>query len=312
MNGADQFAFGQAIAVYIPLMLLAVTAVAATARRIWGTTLIGAQAWLASCLVAIGGIEIWLAAMAETTLPRAAEPLRYVAVTLTFCPLIALMGAKRPQDRAWHFIVFSLWVVLALPALHVGLLRPGQPMSMPPALAYFMLGMIVMGLLNRLMTRVWLCGLLFAAGQFLLMPAGFPLSSFVPRLDQAYRISAGFGLLSVSTVPMWWVVRRGRPSAEPLDRLWLEFRDLFGVFWALRLAERVNAASALTNSDLVLRWSGFQTAAGGKIKTSLSADAIRVRRQGLQNLLRRFVSRDWIAERLPSPKHSAGAQHETG
>ena len=53
-----------------------------------------------------------------------------------------------------------------------------------------------------------------------------------------------------------------------------------------------------TKSDLVLRWSGFQSTAGGRITESLSPDAIRVLRQGLENLLRRFVSRDWIAERL--------------
>jgi hypothetical protein len=161
-----------------------------------------------------------------------------------------------------------------------------------------MLGLIVIGFFNRLLTPAWVGGLLFACGQTSLLAGHLPLVGNVPGIDRYPCELIGLGLIAASAVLSWWLSRRRRPSAEPLDRLWLEFRDLFGVLWALRLAERVNSAAALTNSDLVLRWSGFQTSAGGRITESLSPDAIRILRQGLENLLRRFVSRAWIAERL--------------
>jgi hypothetical protein len=94
-------------------------AVAATCRKLRGTTLVGSQVWLGTCLVAVAAVDIWQTLAVERANASAAEPLRFFAATLTFCPLMALMGAKRPQDRAWHFIVLSLWVVLALPAMHV-------------------------------------------------------------------------------------------------------------------------------------------------------------------------------------------------
>ncbi len=310
MNGAEQIWNPQALAAVVLLAAVGVAAVAATLARLRETTLVGAQGWFAAGLLAIAAVEVWLAWAGERGGATAAEPLRYGAATLTFCPLMALLGAKRPQDRAWHFIVASLWVVLALPALHVGLLRPGQTLAIPPALAWFMLGLVAIGFLNRLLTPAWLGGLLFAGGQTSLLAGHLPLVANVPEIERYPRVLIGLGLIAAAAVLSWWASCRRRTNAEPLDRLWLEFRDLFGVFWALRLAERVNSAAAVTKSDLVLRWSGFQTTAGGRIKESLSPDAIRLLRQGLENLLRRFVSRAWIAARLQESENLTGAEHE--
>ncbi|MDP6718054.1 MAG: hypothetical protein QGF59_05360 [Pirellulaceae bacterium] len=298
MNGADPISYPLTIVATLLLAAVGTVAVAATCRKLRGTTLVGSQVWLGTCLVAVAAVEIWQTLAVERANASAAEPLQFFVATLTFCPLMALMGAKRPQDRAWHFIVLSLWIVLALPAMHVGLLRSGQTLSTPSPLAWFMLGLIVIGFFNRLLTPAWIGGLLFACGQTSLLAGHLPLVGNVPGIDRYPCELTGLGLIAASAVLSWWLSRRRRPSAEPLDRLWLEFRDLFGVLWALRLAERVNSAAALTNSDLVLRWSGFQTSAGGRITESLSPDAIRILRQGLENLLRRFVSRAWIAERL--------------
>ena len=311
MNGPDQISPPLTIVVTLLLAAVGTVAVAATYRKLRGTTLVGSQVWLCACLVAVSAVEVWQALAAERTNASTVEPLRFFAATLTFCPLIALMGAKRPQDRAWHFIVLSLWVVLALPALHVGLLRSGQMLSTPSSLAWFMLALIVIGLINRVLTPAWIGGLLFACGQTSLLAKHLPLVVNVPGIERYPCELIGLGLIVASAVLSWWLSHRRRPSAEPLDRLWLEFRDLFGVLWALRLAERVNSAAALTKSDLVLRWSGFQTSAGGRITESLSPDAVRILRQGLENLLRRFVSRAWIAERLQESNDLTGAEDET-
>jgi len=302
MNGTDQISTSHTLSVDVTmattLAVVGIVAAAATLHRLRGTTLVGVQCWLAACLAAIAAVELGLGLAASDVSAAFAETLRYVAATLTFCPLMALMGAKRPQDRAWHFIVASLWIVLALPALHVALLRPGQSLTIPTALAYFMMGMVVIGFLNRMMTRNWLVSVLFAGGQLALVSIRFPFVTFADGPGEQFRPLVGLALIATSCVAGWWGSRQGRTNAEPLDRLWLEFRDLFGVFWALRLAERVNALASVTKSNVVLRWSGFQTTDGGKITDSLSREAIQLMRQGLENLLRRFVSRDWIAKRL--------------
>ena len=311
MNGPDQVSQPLTIVATLLLAAIGTVAVAATYRKLRGTTLVGSQVWLCGCLVAVAAVEVWQAVPAERTNASTVELLRFLAATLTFCPLVALMGAKRPQNRAWHFIVLSLWVVLALPALHVGLLRSGQTLSTPSSLAWFMLGLIVIGLVNRVLTPAWMGGLLFACGQISLLAKHLPLVGNVPGIDRYPCELIGLGLIAAAAVLSWWLSHRRHPSAEPLDRLWLEFRDLYGVLWALRLAERVNSAAALTKSDLVLRWSGFQTSAGGRITESLSPDAVRILRQGLENLLRRFVSRAWIAERLQESNNLTGAEDET-
>jgi len=311
MTGAPEIANPRTLVTGLLLASLGLVAIAVTMRRLRGTTLIGAQCWFAASLMAIMAVEIWLASTGEMPVTSSASPHRYLAATLTFCPLMALLGAKRPQDRAWHFIVLSLWIVLAMPAMHVMLLRPGQSLMTPPALAYFMSGLVVIGFLNRIMTTAWLSGLMFASGQAILLAPHLPIVGYAVATDQQARVVIGIGLISGSAILSWWVGCRRSSNPEPLDRLWLEFRDLFGVFWALRLAERVNSAAAVQKSDLVLRWTGFQTTAGGRISERLSSDTMRIQRLGLENLLRRFVSRAWIAERLHESEQMTGAQHET-
>ncbi len=310
MNGADQISHPLTIVATLLLAAVGVVAAAATWRKLRGTTLVGSQVWLSACFVAVAAVEVWQVLASELSSELSVEPLRFFAATLTFCPLMALMGAKRPQDRAWHFIVLSLWIVLALPALHVLLLRSGQTLSTPSALAWFMLGLITIGFFNRVLTPAWISGLLFAGGQTSLLANHLPLVGNMPGIDRCQCQLIGLGLLASSAIFSWWLSHRRHASAEPLDRLWLEFRDLFGVLWALRLAERINSAALLTKSDLVLRWSGFQTTAGGRITESLSPDAIRIQRLGLENLLRRFVSRTWIAERLQESTKLTGAEDE--
>jgi hypothetical protein len=61
--------------------------------------------------------------------------------------------------------------------------------------------------------------------------------------------------------------------------------------------EQLNAVSQSNGWNLRLQWSGFHTMDGSP-DWSLPPDQLRVLRQSLQNLLRRFVSPEWIATRL--------------
>jgi hypothetical protein len=83
---------------------------------------------------------------------------------------------------------------------------------------------------------------------------------------------------------------RGRKAAHPLDHLWLEFRDAFGVLWALRLAERVNASAKQFGWDAALQWHGFTRADGAGTAADIPPETLHALRQNLKNLLRRFLS----------------------
>jgi hypothetical protein len=90
---------------------------------------------------------------------------------------------------------------------------------------------------------------------------------------------------------------QAKPS-DPFDLLWLDFRDAFGLLWSLRLQERVNAAAKSAGWEIELAWTGFvdkrPKAAQGIQGISIPQEL----RPVMSGLLRRFVSKEWIAARL--------------
>jgi hypothetical protein len=98
--------------------------------------------------------------------------------------------------------------------------------------------------------------------------------------------------------------RKRDPS---LDSVWLDFRNSYGIVWSLRVMEQVNAVAKSSGWNVVLCWSGYRTR-DGAANWELPSEQLRVLRQSLQNLLRRFMSSEWIAERLgdvPERSHHA-------
>jgi hypothetical protein len=264
-------------------------------RRLRGTTLRAPWWWAAIslALVASGEVAIALWRGGESS---AAAQYRFATGTMMFCPLVALLGAKRPQDRAWQFIVFSCWVILTLPAAQARLLRPDEPPSVHPLWGWFLVVLIVVGLTNYLPTRFCLAGLLAAAGQATLLWPFLPFGSLA-----AYRLTSLFGLvlLGAAAVAAAVLARTRRRAGDPLDLMWLDFRDQFGVVWGLRIAERLNASAKMCGWDARLAWHGFLTAAGGPaagIPPAVNAEL----EKSLRGLLRRFVSDEWIGRRAAS------------
>lgn len=86
---------------------------------------------------------------------------------------------------------------------------------------------------------------------------------------------------------------RGAAARSPLDRVWLDFRDAFGVAWGLRVAERLNASAAMYSWPVTLTWQGFRGRQEGT--SDIPPAAVE---EGLRGLLRRFVSPEWIDSRL--------------
>jgi hypothetical protein len=253
-------------------------------RKITGSTLIGPWWWCLAALAALGLTEAAIAAQWV----RSAEPLRFAAAVGVFSPWMSLLGAKRPQDAAWHFIVASLWGIQAMPAAEALWLKPGQPLAIVDFRAYLLLGLMVLALLVYLPTRFWLSAILAAAGQFALC------WNFLPWTLADNR-STVIGMVCLLLGAIAALVSARRPSpAPPLDRVWLDFRDRFGALWGARVLERINADAALRQAPMRLGWSGFCSADRGEPMAEIPPEARDELRLSFVNLLRRFVTVEWI------------------
>lgn len=269
-----------------------------------GTTLIGPIVWTVIACWGVAGAEFYLAfAGGRQEASSIAASLRYASALLVFCPPLAAMGAKRPQHHPWQFVVLSLWGVLSLPAWEVLLIRPHQALDVEGLRAWFLPALILLGLANQLGTRFWPSALLAVSAQFAILTPYFPLL----RYDVGVWGSAtALLLVDLAVLLVLLGVPRRRVDPKPLDRVWLDFRDAFGAVWALRLAERFNAASRCFEWNVNLEWDGFTIPGGGSPDEQLPAEVETVLRQNLKNLLRRFVSNEWIQRRWEIPPPSTG------
>jgi hypothetical protein len=278
-------------AVPVAMAACGVAVLARGFRAVRGTTLFAPWCWAIGSLAIIGISETAIAVLRAEQTPGAAQ-LRLAAAATTLCPLVALLGAKRPQDRAWQLIVLSFWVILSLPAAEAWLTRPGEPPTVHPVWSWFLMALVIVGFANYLPTRFWPAALFASAGQIVLNWIYLPLP--LPALPETTPLW-GMGLLLAAFVAAAAISVRPCGECEPLDRLWLDFRDRYGAVWGLRVVERVNASSELYGWHIRLNWHGF-TMVEGAAATSLAANPEL--EKTLRTVLRRFVSAEWIDRRL--------------
>ena len=199
------------------------------------TTLRHTLAWAAAAWV------LWLIALTTD-----ADLARYLALSLTGCVGIAVLGARRPGVGAWNFVVAGLLAVLLLPVAQ-GL---GTP-RVEGAQLFFIGGTLAVPVLNYLPTRlapvVLLCGLGCAAELARLNGVRFGVGP-----DEAALFSLAIG-------PWAGLLTRRRgvvPSA--IERVWLDFRDGFGFVWGQRARDQFNRAVANSGWAVRLTWFGLE------------------------------------------------------
>lgn len=281
----------------IAALLAVATALAAVIGGVVarGSTAVPAAAWAAAAAGGFG-IEALARWSGWLTSPAAGAAARLGVVALAACPMMSLLGAKRPQHGVWQFIVLALGVTLALPAVTAVLVRPG---TMPDAHLlerWFMLGLAVLGWMNFAATRHGAAATLITAGHLLVarpfLP-GFSPEAVWPGLDcAAAGMTAAGACLAVGQ--SWPAVRRrGSPPATPLARIDAVFqavRETFGAAWSLRIAERFNAIAVHRGWPCRLSFAGLRVedAVGG---TNWERDAAR----GFRALARRFVNDAWLS-----------------
>lgn len=276
---------GETLRLCLTLLLgaLAITAVARLRTVTPGTTLVAPWRW-----AMLGVLATTCAALLNARDPAsAAAPwLRYLAGATLLAAPMAVLGAKRPQDRAWQWVVLSLVVFVMLPAGHQWLYRPASDLHIEIAWQWFVLAIAAIGVGNYLTTAHALAATFAGFALYCYLGDQFPawLRAELPERDL-------MGLAALAVAAAVAKRTRRRKLGARHDRLWREFRDLFGAAWGLRCAERFNAAAAQSGWQATLSWQGFVLPDG---QTELAPAEF----QCLENLLRRFVSPAWIAERI--------------
>jgi hypothetical protein len=280
-------------------------------RRVRQTTLLAPARWAIAAVLGIVTVEIAAATFLSANRSDIVAALRFAAAAGTVGPVVALLGAKRPQNRAWQLVVLSLWIILVLPAFGMLLLRPGGNLEVHWLRLVFLAVLIAIGLLNYVATRFRSGAILAALGQFSLLDE-YLGTSWLPHGEA--RVAVALSLIALGLALLYSPLCKPQPATDLLKPVWRDFRDWFGAAWALRVAERVNATASGSGYAARLVWNGYSFEARShadnqhsitrrndvaeeSIGPESSEEHIFVLERTLRSMMRRFVSDDWIEQR---------------
>jgi hypothetical protein len=202
--------------------------------------------------------------------------IHYLALALTACAGVAVLGARRPVVNAWHLVVAGL-LVLLLRALWEGM---GEFR------------------LDSLHTTILGTALAVALGNYLPTRQGptAVLLGALCALDLA-RLSGSvegdwpIGWLLLALVPWLGLLLGRRGATTEFDALWLGFRDRFGFLWAQRLRDQFNRAAGNAGWPVSLGWGGLRRSEPGLDEDKLLAL--------LRSALRRFETTEAGGDHSP-------------
>jgi hypothetical protein len=239
------------------------------------TTLLQAVNWAIAAWAA-WGLLLGLA-VRGTSEPELASA-RYLALCLTGCASVAVLGARRPGVGAWNFVLLGLLAVMLLPLVEQ-LLMGVQTLDIFRKI--FLAGTLAIGVLNYLPTRLGPAALLAGGGCTLELLALFTGETSTERLE----IVVGRMCVALSPWVGWLMMRRRSLTRSEFDQLWSDFRDRFGVVWAQRLREQFNRSAANANWPVHLYWQGLHVIAGATLPDKSTRSTIVAT---LRALLKRF------------------------
>jgi hypothetical protein len=292
----DLFSLGVACGVLVPAMRSWLWVQHTTLRSTWF--------W---CATALGFLlaDLWFSA--RHGFPLGHEERHYLVRILALCPVISLLGAKRPQEGAWNFVVLALWGALALPAAVSFAQR--EVWHVPLGWSLMIAALIFLGSVNLLPAHPF-TALLATAGLVWLHAGSIWLHPGTVWLGSAAAAWSHVGtLLLVLAALVWSPQNRLDETATPersdglsgigtLNRIWLDFRRLYGTFWALRVQELMNEAAERHSWPVRLAWNGWEPLTTHETPNSLPTDVHRHIQTVLRGFLRRFVQHAWIDARL--------------
>lgn len=273
---------------------LALVIVRRACRRLSHTTLAAPCRWAVGAIVAVmcavAVDDVWGAAMAAH--------IHYLAAVSTLAPFVALLGAKRPQNRAWQWIVAALLLLLALHSLKALVIDRGSPPEPHLAWRGFVAILLWAELMNYSPTPNAAPAILVFAGQICLLADYLPLRGW----SFAHRPVWGLFLLALGVLVAAVLARRRTASlATPadalseneasLDRVWLAFRDAYGALWALRVADRMNTMARQQCWRIRLGWRGFRPL--GRAASAIDPGSQQAAHRAFRAILSRFTHPTW-------------------
>jgi hypothetical protein len=201
---------------------------------------------------------------------------RFVALCLTSCAGVGVLGARRPGVMAWNAVLVGLLAVLLLP-LAERLVLGDQPLNQLRLV--FVAGTLLVLAVNYLPT--WL------APAAVLLAVGCAVEIYLLEQPKEMTPAISPGWPAIALTP--WVALacwrlRQMPGSE-FDRLWRDFRDRFGLVWGLRVREQFNRAAAHAGWPVSLSWRGLRVNPGVAPLAENTQDELLVT---LKALLRRF------------------------
>ncbi len=265
-------------------------------RGVRGTTLTTTAVW--SIFVAVVWGAAWpLSAFTFADVPVGQDQVWYWTAAVSLVPPIAVLGAKRPGSGVWNFFVLlPLVLVLGWPALTVWTVRgPGALQVETPALVGFVL-VLVMGCGNYVATRLAFPALLYALSVILALAPCSTVSAESDVSANWFRLAGTTSLL----LCVWWgrfIVLRLPLEQNGPNRVWNDFREMFGIVWMKRAMDRINEEFAEreqwparlgTNG---MEWLGTPTDDQRQHVEARMGYA-------LHWMLRRFVDPEWINRRM--------------
>ena len=206
----------------------------------------------------------------------------YLALCVTGCAGIAVLGARWPGVRAWNFVVVALLAVELLPVAEG--IATGTRLQLSSVRIVYVAAALCVGFLNYLPTRF--C----PAALTLLLGCGINLAVLlVPvQSDLPAQQYLALGNVVVAAVP--WLAYGslvgGKPPLSEFDRLWHDFRNRYGFVWGQRLRDQFNRSAAHAGWPVVLRWQGLRLKGGEDLPQPGTHDAILAT---LQALMKRFT-----------------------
>lgn len=296
-------------------------------RSFRATTLI--TAWMWSCFALITWATTWTAdRLAQVLSIATADHAWYACAVFSLCPPIAVLGSRRPGTRVWTwFILLPMLLVLGWPVGSLWLqgteLRGLQLET--PQLAAFTL-VLIMGVGNYFGTRHTLSALLYNASVLGIVVSFSVIAPNWLRDRAAIRLWSS--ILMILAILLTRRFDRPKPK-NPLDLIWFDFFDSFGIVWGRRIQDRVNYQLQKESLPVRLELDGFRWTdqppsnvkstrvpeSTGKTASETDSLNVQVRRdtearieQILRWLLRRFVDPAWINQRLDSKSLSVVAQ----
>ncbi len=280
--------------------------------KLRGTTLLWPWAWAVPVPAVWAVVMLW--AVTNRLPAEAVLPWRYVAGVFSLAPAISLLGVRRPHHRAWQWVVLSLVGVLFLPLGHWALGGGFSGLRLHWLWQSFLLVLLILGWLHYGWTPHAPAALLVVAAQGLwLFPVLGPRSWHAAGwLDHLGGMALASLLLGAAVAWSW--LRAGRSaggscpsSGAPdllggIERLLCDFRLWFGDFWFQRLRWQVMLAAQRAG------WPVTITPTGRLIVERTAAEPggwEQALHTGVEQFLRRFVSREWIQQRVSPHENQA-------